>query len=176
MKIDFPRRKVSTICAFFLSKQIAWLCLSFPLVYCHCIVPIARIQPKSLFIFYFFYFLRKTSGLQGGIDNLVIEILKLVNPFISCTWWPVSLILLRVVSLWIDHCDFDILVYYQRGSRVELLRPVSLGSTTIFKPLLVWALPVFTSRKNYLNFLIVKFLHLELQLVRTYFKKIAVKG
>lgn len=59
---------------------------------------------------------------------------------------------------------------------MELLRPVSLGSTTIFKPLVVWALPVFTSRKNYLNFLIVKFLHLEFQLGCTYFKKIAVKG
>ena len=142
-----------------------------------CIVPFysANCQDTTKKLF-FFNFLRKTFGLQGGIDNLVIEILKSVNPFISCTWWPVSLILLRVVSLWIDYCDFDILVYYQRSFRVELLRPVSLGSTTIFKPLLIWALPVFASRKNYLNFLNIKFLHLELQFVRTYFKKIAVKG
>lgn len=51
------------------------------------------------------YFLRKASELQGGIDNLVIEFLKFKNPFIPCTWWPVSLILLRVVGLWIAHCD-----------------------------------------------------------------------
>lgn len=54
--------------------------LSF--VYCCGAVPTARIQPEALLIA---CFLRKTSGLQGGIDRLVINFFKLKSPFILCT-------------------------------------------------------------------------------------------